>query len=56
MNGRVEKNNNVMEKYIGRRKYLINDNGIRLIDICIENNVFVTTTKFTHKDIHIFTR
>ncbi|KAK4876876.1 hypothetical protein RN001_009382 [Aquatica leii] len=33
-----------------------NDNGIRLIDLCVGNYLVITNTKFMHKDIHKYTR
>lgn len=32
-----------------------NDNGIKLIDLCIENDLVIMDSKFKHKDIHKYT-
>ncbi|KAK4879078.1 hypothetical protein RN001_007224 [Aquatica leii] len=33
-----------------------NDNGRRLIDLCVGNDLVITNTKFMHKEIHKYTR
>lgn len=33
-----------------------NNNGERMIEFCIENDLIITNSKFKHKDIHKYTR
>ncbi|KAK4878322.1 hypothetical protein RN001_010828 [Aquatica leii] len=57
MNGRVGNNNEGIERHMGQQdENTKNDNGRRLIDLCVGNDLVITNTKFMHKDIHKYTR
>ncbi|KAK4873256.1 hypothetical protein RN001_015285 [Aquatica leii] len=57
MNGRVGNNNESIERHMGQQgENTKNDNGRRLIDLCVGNDLVITNTKFMHKDIHKYTR
>ncbi|KAK4873717.1 hypothetical protein RN001_013077 [Aquatica leii] len=57
MNGIVGNNNEGIERHMGQQgENTKNDNGIRLIDLCVGNDLVTTNTKFMHKDIHKYTR
>ncbi|XP_050511410.1 uncharacterized protein LOC126887736 isoform X1 [Diabrotica virgifera virgifera] len=57
MNGRVEKQNYGIEKWLGKEgEETRNDNGTRNINLCIENDLIIGNSKFTHKDVHKYTR
>lgn len=44
-------NYDVMGRY---GKYTVNDNGERLVNLCIANNLVIAHTKFPHKKIHLW--
>ncbi|KAK4874633.1 hypothetical protein RN001_013993 [Aquatica leii] len=57
MNGRVGNNNEGIERHMRQQgENTKNDNGIRLIDLCVGNDLVITNTKFMHKDIHKYTK
>lgn len=57
LNGRVGKQNEGIEEYLGKEgETTKNNNGDRIIEISIENNLVIANTKFRHKDIHKYTR
>lgn len=57
LNGRVGNDNTGIEKWLGREgENLKNNNGKRIIDLCMENDLVIGNTKFSHKDIHKITR
>lgn len=57
LNGRVGNNNKGIERYLGTHgEATRNDNGNRLLQLCIENDLVVTNSKFQHKEIHKYTR
>ena len=56
-NGRVGNNNDGIERHLGPFGEIVrNDNGNRLIDLCVENDFVIANSKFMHKDIHKYTR
>ncbi|XP_050499989.1 craniofacial development protein 2-like isoform X3 [Diabrotica virgifera virgifera] len=56
-NGRVGIKDETVTDVIGRYgEEVRNDNGKRLIEFCVLNNLIVTNTHYQHKDIHKFTR
>nr|CAH7713655.1 unnamed protein product [Callosobruchus chinensis] len=56
-NGRVGKNIQTVHGTIGTEgEDMKNNNGVRLIQFCIENQYIITNTFFKHKDIHKYTR
>lgn len=57
LNGRVGKKEAKTSDTIGIHGEVIrNNNGNRIIDFCIQNNLVVMNTFFQHKDIHKYTR
>lgn len=56
LNGRVGRNNNGIERYMGKEGEHKNSNGEKIIELCIENDLIIANTFYTHKDIHKFTR
>jgi hypothetical protein len=57
INGRISSDDIHIEKYLGPYgEETKNDNGERLIDLCIANDLAITNSKFKHKDMHKFTR
>ena len=57
LNGRVGSRRNKTETMIGYHgEKERNNNGMRIIDYCMANNLIVTNTFFKHNNIHKFTR
>lgn len=55
LNGRVGNDDIRIENALGREgENMKNDNGRRIIDLCMENDLIIGNTKFTHKDKHKF--
>ncbi|XP_031358768.1 uncharacterized protein LOC116182371 [Photinus pyralis] len=56
-NGRVGKRKNEGADVIGNQgEDHKNNNGVRLINFCVDNNLIITNTFYKHKEIHKFTR
>lgn len=56
-NARVGNDPDVCGGAIGRYgEEVMNDNGERLVDLCVANNLVIANTMFPHKRIHQFTR
>lgn len=56
-NSRVGLKNNEAVDVIGEHgEDHLNDNGRRMLDFCIENNLLITNTFYRHKNIHKYTR
>ena len=57
LNGRIGNSNTGLERIMGREgEKTLNNNGRRIIEICNENDLIITNTYFTHRDIHKYTR
>lgn len=57
LNGRVGKQDQRSGDVIGNHGEMTrNNNGTRVIDFCIENNLLVMNTFYRHKDVHKYTR
>lgn len=57
LNGRVGNNPESYENVIGRYgENELNNNGTRLLQLCIANNLVIANTMFPHKNIHRYTR
>lgn len=57
LNGRVGRQDQKTKDVIGTHgEPLRNNNGHRIIDFCIQNNMLVMNTFFQHKDVHKYTR
>ena len=57
MNGRVGRRDEETGEVIGRHGEMPrNNNGVRLINFCILNDLIVTNTFFQHREIHKYTR
>uniref|UniRef100_A0A1Y1M3Z3 Reverse transcriptase domain-containing protein n=1 Tax=Photinus pyralis TaxID=7054 RepID=A0A1Y1M3Z3_PHOPY len=57
LNGRVGKRNQESGETIGTYgETTLNNNGRRLVDFCLLNNLIITNTFYAHKDIHKYTR
>lgn len=57
LNGRVGKRDERSREVIGSHGEIVrNNNGLRIIDFCIQNNMVIMNTFFQHKDIHKYTR
>ena len=56
LNAKVGSDNTHYERAIGKQGCgVMNDNGERLVNFCMDNNLFVGGTFFHHKDIHKLT-
>lgn len=57
LNARVGKDNRRIENIMGKQGEICrNNNGTRLIDFCVVNNLAILNTMFAHKEIHKYTR
>lgn len=57
MNGRIGKQNREIENIMGvEGEEVKNNNGERIIKLCIENNLIITNAKFKHKNVHTHER
>ena len=57
MNAKVGAENSNSERAMGKHGCgVMNDNGERLVDFCLNNNCVIGGTIFAHRDIHKLTR
>ena len=56
MNAKVGQDNTTSERGIGKNGCgVINENGQRLVDFCLNNNCVIGGAVFPHKDVHKLT-
>ena len=57
LNGRIGNDNRGVETWMGIEGDTIkNNNGEKIIEFCVENDLIIANSKFKHKDIHKYTR
>ena len=57
LNARVGKNLEEWDGVIGKTgEEVLNNNGERLLNLCLMNNLVILNTIFIHRDIHKYTR
>ena len=56
LNARVGKNSEEWDRVIGKAGEVLNNNGRKLLNLCLMNNLVILNRMFIHKDIHKYTR
>lgn len=52
LNGRIGNHNTGIKEYLGKGEPTKSNNGDRIIEICIENELVIANMNFKHKDNH----